>query len=104
VSMGLYFPILILGAAYAALTAWAGIVSNRGDRDRSERFRDFAFGAALLAAGYTAILVILVAVDTPNRFSDAVTIILVICAFFGLLLVVLYLIAQVVGLVTRRAR
>ena len=103
-SMGLYFPLLILGAVYAGLTVYAGIVANRGDRDRGEHFRDLAFGSALLAAAYAAILVVLVAVDTPNRFSDAVTIIFVVCAFFALLLVLLYLIAQVVGLVTRRAR
>ncbi|MBN1528435.1 MAG: hypothetical protein JW895_05210 [Thermoleophilaceae bacterium] len=102
-SMGVYFPVLILGALYAALTMYAGFVGNRGNRDRSERSRDLAFGSALLAAAYTVILVVLVAIDTPNRFTDAVTIILVICAFFGILLVVLYLISQVVGLVTRRA-
>ena len=44
----------------------------------------------------------LAAIDTPNRFTDAITIIFVICAFFALLLVLLYLIAQAVGRVTRR--
>ena len=67
-----------------------------------ERLRDLAFGAALATAAYTAILLVLAAIDTPGRFTDAITIIFVICAFFALLLVLLYLIAQAVGRVTRR--
>jgi|EndMetStandDraft_5_1072996.scaffolds.fasta_scaffold221269_2 hypothetical protein len=101
-SMSLYFPVLILGAVYAGLTVYAGMVANRGDQEKGERLRDLAFGAALATAAYTAILLVLAAIDTPERFTDAITIIAVICAFFALLLVLLYLIAQAVGLVTRR--
>jgi len=101
-SMSLYVPVLILGAVYAALTVYAGMVANRGDQERGERLRDLAFGAALATAAYTAILLVLAAIDTPSRFTDAITIIFVICAFFAVLLVLLYLIAQAVGRVTRR--
>jgi hypothetical protein len=101
--MSVYMPLLVLGAVYAGLTVYAGYVGNKGDRDRGERFRDLAFGTALLTAAYTAILVVLVAIDTPNRFTDAITIIAVICGFFAILMVLLFLISQVVGLVTRRA-
>jgi hypothetical protein len=100
--MGLYIPVLIVGAVYAGLSIYAEMVANRGDSDRSERLRDLAFGAALAAAAYTAILLILAAIDTPGRFTDAITIIFVVCAFFALLLLVLYLITQAVGRVTRR--
>jgi Na+-driven multidrug efflux pump len=101
--MGVYIPLLIMGALYAGLTMYGNYVGNKGDRDRSERFRDYAFGTALVTAAYTAILLVIVAVDTPSRFTDAITIILVVCAFFAILLVLLFLISQVVGLVTRRA-
>jgi cytochrome bd-type quinol oxidase subunit 2 len=101
--MGVYIPLVVLGAVYAGITMLANYIGSKGDRDRSERFRDYAFGAALVTAAYAAILVVLVAVDTPNRFTDAITTILVICVFFAILLVVLFLISQVVGLVTRRA-
>ena len=85
--MSLYFPVLILGAVCAGLSIYAGMLSNRGDGERSERMRDLAFGAALATAAYTVILVVLAAIDTPGRFTDAITIILVVCAFFALLLV-----------------
>jgi len=101
--MGVYIPLLIMGALYAGFTMYGNYVGNKGDRDRSERFRDYAFGTALVTAAYTAILLVIVAVDTPSRFTDAITIILVVCAFFAILLVLLFLISQVVGLVTRRA-
>ena len=103
-SMSLYFPVLILGAAYACLSIYAGIVANRGDNDRSERVRDLAFGSALAAAAYTAILLVLAAIDTPGRFTDAITIIAVMCAFFALLLLLLYLIAEALGRVRRPRR
>ena len=101
-SMGLYFPLLIVGVVYAGLTIYAGMVANRGDDERSERLRDLAFGAALAGAAYTAILLVLAAIDTPSRFMDAITIIAVMCGFFGLLLLLLYLIAEALGRVTRR--
>jgi hypothetical protein len=101
-SMGLYFPLLIVGVAYAGLSIYAGMVANRGDDERSEGLRDLAFGAALAAAAYTAILLVLAAIDTPSRFMDAITIIAVMCGFFALLLLVLYAIGQAVGRVTRR--
>jgi hypothetical protein len=100
--MSVYMPLVILGALCAALTMYAGWTANRGNRERGERFRDYAFGTALVTAAYTAILVVLVAIDTPNRFTDAITTIVVICVFFAILLVLLFLISQVLGLVTRR--
>jgi Kef-type K+ transport system membrane component KefB len=102
VSMGLYFPVLVMGAAYAGFTIAASMLAGREQHERSERMRDLAFGSALVAAAYTAILVVLAAVDAPSRFTDAVTIILVICGFFAILLVVFFLIAQVVGRLGRR--
>jgi hypothetical protein len=102
VSSGLYFPLVLIGVAYAGLSIAAGMAAGRGDAERGERFRDLAFGAALGAAAYTAVLLILAAVDTPERFTDAVTIIFVVCVFFVLLLLVLFFIAQGLALLRRR--
>jgi hypothetical protein len=102
VSSGLYLPLALIGVVYAGLSIAAGMVTGRGDPERGERYRDLAFGAALGAAAYTAILLILAAIDTPGRFTDAVTIIFVICAFFALLLLVLFLFARGLALLRRR--
>ena len=101
-SSGLYLPLLLIGLAYAGLSIAAGTVAGRGDAERGEHYRDLAFAAALGAGAYTAILLILVAIDTPGRFSDAVTIIFVVCVFFALLLFVLYLLAQGLARLRRR--
>ena len=101
-SSGLYLPLLLIGLAYAGLSIAAGVVAGRGDAERGERYRDLAFAAALGAGAYTAILLILVAIDTPGRSSDAITIIFVICVFFALLLFVLFLFAQGLARLRRR--
>ncbi len=101
-STGLYLPLLVILAAYAALNLTAGVLARRGNHERSERFSDLAFGTALAAAAYTVILLILAAVDAPNRFTDAIEIIFVTLAFFVLLLSFLYLVAQ--GLARIRSR
>jgi hypothetical protein len=69
-------------------------MARREDNERSERYRDLAFGTALAAAAYTVVLLILAAVDAPNRFTDAVEIMFVTLAFFALLLGLLFLISQ----------
>jgi cytochrome bd-type quinol oxidase subunit 2 len=98
-SSGLYTPLLVVLLVYAGLTIAAGAVK---DAERSERYRDLAFGAALAAAAYTVVLLILAAIDAPNRFTDAIEIIFLILALFALLLGLLFLISQ--GLARVRSR
>ena len=40
--------------------------------------RDLAFGTVLLAAAYTVVLLVLAAIDAPNRFTDMIKIFLVV--------------------------
>ena len=101
-SSSVYYPLLLLAAFYAGASIAASRVGARGETERSERLRDLAFGAALLAAAYTAVLTVVSAIDTPNRFMDAVTTILVMCGFFLLLLVVLFLITKALSVFSRR--
>jgi hypothetical protein len=99
VSSGLYLPVLVILAVCAGLAIAAGAVK---DAERSERYHDLTFGASLVAAAYTVVLLILAAVDAPNRFTDAIEIIFVILVFFALLLGLLFLITQ--GLARVRSR
>jgi hypothetical protein len=101
-SSSLYYPLLLLIVVYASLSIAAGMVARGGDAEKGERYRDGAFGIALAAAAYTAVLLILSAVDAPNRFSDMLLIIAVIFIFFALLLLVLFLFGQLGSLLRRR--
>jgi hypothetical protein len=101
-SSGLYTPLLLIGILYAGLSIAAGVVARRGDHARGERMRDLGFGTALIAAAYTVILLILAAIDAPSRFTDAITIIVVVLAFFGLLLFVLFAMSEAVARIRGR--
>ena len=99
----MYTPLVVLLVVYAAL----GIVANRAraneDTDRSERFGTFQFAVLLVAALYTIVLVISAVFAYPSRSTDMVTIIVVICAFFALLLFAFFLIAEwIPGKLSRR--
>ncbi len=101
-STGLYYPLLVLVVVYASLSIAAGMVDRRGQPEQGERYRDGAFGTALAAGVYTVVLLILSAVDAPNRFSDMLLIFAVMFVFFLLLLIVLFLIAQAMSRLRRR--
>jgi hypothetical protein len=101
-STSLYYPLLVVGLAYAGLSIAAGRLARRGDADKGERYRDLAFGMVLAAAAYTVVMLILAAVDAPNRFTDALIIIAVIFVFFFLLLLLLFLCAEAMSRLRRR--
>ena len=101
-SSSLYTPLLLVAVVYAGLSIAAGVVDRRGDHERGERLLDVAFGVALLAAAYTVILLILSAFDAPARFTDAITTMLVVGAFFVLLLFFLFGVSQVYGRIRGR--
>jgi len=97
----MYTPLVVLLAVYAVLALLAARARGNEDRDRADRFDTIAFGVLLLAALYTIVLVISAAFSYPSRSTDMVTIILVICGFFAILLFVFFLIAE---LLPRRLR
>ena len=101
-SSSLYTPLLFVAIAYAGLSIAAGIANRRGDDDRADRLLDLAFATALIAAAYTLILLVLSAVDAPSRFTDAITIMLIIWGFFILLLFVLFGVATAYGRIRGR--
>ncbi len=99
----LYTPLLLVALLYAGLMIASDVVARRGNTERSERYQDLAFGTALAAGAYTAILLVLAAIDAPNRFTDAIITIAVVLAFFALLLGLLFLISLAYGRLRRRA-
>ncbi|HEX6652185.1 MAG TPA: hypothetical protein VF072_05540 [Thermoleophilaceae bacterium] len=100
---GLYTPLVVLLAAYAVLVLIAGRARGNEDTDQAERFDTYAFMLLLVAALYTIVLVISAVFAYPSRSTDMVTILLVICGFFALLLFVFFLIAEwIPGRLSRR--
>ena len=90
----MYTPLVVLLAVYVALGVLANRARSHEDTDRAERFATIAFGVLLLTALYTLVLVISAIFAYPSRSTDMVTIVLVICAFFALLLFAFFLIAE----------
>jgi uncharacterized protein with PQ loop repeat len=90
----MYTPLVVLLAVYVALGLLAGRARSSEDTDRAERFATIGFAVLLLAALYMIVLVISAIFAYPTRSTDMVTIVLVICAFFALLLFAFFLIAE----------
>jgi len=72
--------------------------------DGADRWAMYAFMGLIVAAVYTIVLVIAAVFNYPSRSTDMVTIVLVVCAFFGLLLFIFFLIAEVIPRALRRGR
>jgi cell division protein FtsW (lipid II flippase) len=90
----MYTPLVVLLAAYAALSLLAGRARSKEDTGGTERFQTYAFVVLLVAALYTIVLVISAVFAYPSRSTDMVTILLVVCAFFALLLFAFFLLAE----------
>ena len=99
----MYTPLVVLLAAYVVLILIAGRARGNEDKGRTERFDTYAFAVLLVAALYTIVLVISAAFSYPSRSTDMVTILLVICGFFALLLFVFFVIVEwIPGRLSRR--
>jgi cobalamin synthase len=90
----LYTPLIVLLVVYVALTLIAGRARSNDDTARTDRFETIAFGVLLVTAAYTVILVISAIFSYPSRSTDMVTILLVVGAFFALLVFVFFLISE----------
>jgi hypothetical protein len=101
---GLYTPLVVLLVAYAALTLLAGRARGNEDMDGADRWAMYAFVVLIVAALYTIVLVIAAVFNYPSRSTDMVTVVIVICGFFALLLFAFFLIAEVLPAALRRGR
>ena len=100
----MYTPLVVLLAAYAVLNILAGRASSNEDSAQADRWANIGFAVVLVTAAYAVVLVITGIFSYPSRSSDMVTIILVIAAFFALLLFAFFLFAEVIPHALRRGR
>ena len=91
----LYYPLIVLGLVYTVLTVAGRIVEGRGRRDTGESLQTLGFGAIVLAAPYTLLLLVISLINYPVRLTDMALIFGITFVFFGLLLGLLLLLAEV---------
>jgi hypothetical protein len=94
---GLYFPLILIAAAFAIVIATAGVMGGRGNDEGAERMRDVGFLVILLGAVWIVILTILALISEPDDIGDLLLITLVIVVFFAILLIVLFGLSLVFG-------
>jgi len=94
---GLYFPLILIAAAVAIVSAAAGIMGGRGNHEGAERLRDVGFVIVLLGAVWAVVLALLALISEPDDIGDMLTITLVIVVFFAILLIALFGLSLLVG-------
>jgi len=94
-AFALYYPLIVLGLIFIVLTVAGRIVEGRGRRDTGESLQTLGFGAILLAAPYTALLLVISLINYPVRLSDMAIIFAIVFVFFGVVLGLLLLLAEV---------
>ena len=91
----LYTPLVVLLAVYVVLVLIAGRARGNEDTGAGRAVRRRSRSRVLLVAAlYTIVLVISAAFAYPSRSTDMVTIVLVICGFFALLLFAFFVIVE----------
>ncbi len=101
---GLYTPLAVLLVVYAVLILLENRARANEDTEGADRWAMWAFGVLMVAALYTIVLVIAAVFNYPSRSTDMVTIVLVVCGFFALLLFAFFLIAELLPAALRRGR
>jgi len=91
----LYYPLIALGLIYTVLTVGGRIAEGRGRPDTGESLQTLGFGAIVLAAPYTVLLLVMSLISYPIRLSDMAIIFAIVFVFFGVVLGLLLLLAEV---------
>jgi cobalamin biosynthesis protein CobD/CbiB len=100
----MYTPLVVLIVAYVALSLLAARARGHEDRAQAERYSGIAFALVLVAAAYVVVLLIATVFSYPSRFYDMLVIIVVVGAFFAVLLFVFLLLTEVLPGALRRGR
>ena len=100
----MYTPVVILLIVYAVLSILANRARSNEDRAGADRFTNWAFLVVLVFAAYAVVLLLASVFSYPSRFYDMMVIIVVIGAFFALLLFAFFVIAEVLPNALRRGR
>ena len=91
----IFTPLVYLGLIYGVLNVAGGIVAGRGHRETGETIQTIGFGAILLAAPYTVVLLVLALIEYPSRMEDLAVIFGITFAFFFVVLCVLLVLGEV---------
>jgi uncharacterized membrane protein YpjA len=81
-SIAYFYPLIVLAVLFVVLSVVANTTSSR---DTQERFRDYAFLAALATGAWAVVIIIAAAANFPNQTWDMIRIVFIISAFFALL-------------------
>ena len=100
----MYTPLVVLIVIYVLLSILAARARGHEDRAQAERYTNFAFGVVLVSAAYVVVLLIAAVFSYPTRTWDMLIILFDIIVFFGLLLFVFFLIAELLPSALRRGR
>jgi hypothetical protein len=98
----MYAPLVILLVAYAVLGILANRARGREDRAGADRYSGIAFALVLVAAVWTVVILLSAVVSYPTRVYDMILIILVILAFFALLVLAFFAIVEWIPRTLRR--
>jgi uncharacterized membrane protein len=101
-SWSMFLPLILAAIAYGVSAVMAGVMANRGNRDRAERVRDYGFLLLLGMAAWTIILLLVSIFNKPDDVGDMLIIMLVVVVFFALLLVAFFAISLLVGALGRQ--
>ena len=86
----LYVPLLLAAALFAIISITSAVVRSRGNDAGAEKLLDVGFVVALAAGIWTLVLLVFAILDEPDDIWDMVLIVVVVGAFFGILLTVLF--------------
>jgi polyferredoxin len=95
--------LLIPGVIYVVLYIAANVLEAR-ENPTAETLHDIGFGVIALAGVYAVILTVIALVSRPNLMGDLALTILIIVAFFALLVLLLYAIFELLLPRFRRQR
>ena len=96
-SFSLFAPLILFALAVGILAIAGRVVKRRGNEEGGEKLADLSFGVSLLAGVYVLVLLVLAALDEPDLVYEAIVIVLVIGAFFALLVSLLFVIFELLG-------
>ena len=86
----LYVPLLLAAALFAIISIASAVVRSRGNDASAEKLLDLGFVVAVVAGIWTLVLLVLAIFDEPDDLWDMVLIVVVVGAFFGILLTLLF--------------
>ncbi len=86
-SIAYYYPLIVLALGAVVLSV---VATGMRSRESQERFRGYAFLAALGSGAWSIVIIIAAAANFPNQTWDMIRIVFIISVFFGLLIAICF--------------